>query len=278
MPSAPIDDLFMGPFIAVRPALIKLLGGHDLAIVVQHTRYLTDSYRAQTKNGHRWAVLTNAEWCDECALTAKQLRRVVAALTDLGVIVREQIGRTTWTRVDDDGLARLQTGAQMGAGHADPPSGPERAQVMAHSGADQPPIGAHMGDPFLIDIEDLEREELAPAAPTLQLVTDHPLTSGQKAKRIVDDYWLFVQRESGRKPTEVSAGRLMRDLTKLLDAGVMPIAIARAMEALYRRGAPIIGTTIGAEVDGRARRAGSAPDIVAQAKAIRFDAHGNLAQ
>lgn len=126
--------------IAIQPALVRLLGGHDLAAFVQQVHFRsTAGPAAREHDGHRWAVMTIDEWCADVVLTPKQMKRIVTKLTGLGVIVREAIGaaeydRTKWTRVDVHALENLlvvtsksqQTHCLSNGPKRDRSTGPER--------------------------------------------------------------------------------------------------------------------------------------------------------
>lgn len=101
--------LFDEPPLVVQRSAIRALGEHAMAMFVQQVHYRCQSTGIEHA-GYHWAVLSNDQWCDACVLTAKQLKRIVASLTQLGVIVRAQNGhydRTAWTRIDYEQLERL---------------------------------------------------------------------------------------------------------------------------------------------------------------------------
>lgn len=102
--------LFDEPFIALQRSLVRVLGGHDLAAFVQCVNYAAQVSRDE-RDGHVWVVRSIAEWCDEAVLTPRQAERVIAALVQMGVIVRWQdsqsMDRRAWTRIDYDVLFGL---------------------------------------------------------------------------------------------------------------------------------------------------------------------------
>lgn len=112
IPTTPIDHqpslLLDEPPLVIQRPLVRALGGHDLACFLQQVHYRARV--GQPHDGHLWAVATNAEWCDDVALTPRQLERVLGRLTSLGVLVSVQpahYDRTAWRRVDHDRLEVL---------------------------------------------------------------------------------------------------------------------------------------------------------------------------
>lgn len=103
------------PAIAVQREVIRALGGHDLAVFVQQVNYSCNHHAAQERDGFKWAVRSNEDWCEDCVLTPRQAQRIISTLVKMGVLVRWQpeatMDRRAWTRLDRTVLDPLLVGA-----------------------------------------------------------------------------------------------------------------------------------------------------------------------
>lgn len=136
-----VDRLILNePPLVVLKSLVKLLGDHASAAYLQqvHFRSRTDH------DGHKWAVQTAEEWCEDVCLTLKQLRRVVERCVELGIVVRDTVkassyDQTVWTRVDYVALNALMEGADRGSPNGQPRERPEGQPLHPSRGVENNP-------------------------------------------------------------------------------------------------------------------------------------------
>lgn len=97
------------PVLVVQRSLVRVLGGHDLALFLQQVHYR--STVDCPDGGDCWAVMSNEEWMEEVVLSKRQLERVLRTLGRMGVLEsRSGPGswdQTRWRRVDHDRLNKL---------------------------------------------------------------------------------------------------------------------------------------------------------------------------
>jgi hypothetical protein len=96
--------------LVIQPSLIRFVGDHASAVLLQQIHYR--SRIGEEHDGHRWAVQSNEQWCEEVVLTKKQLERCLKNLTDLGLLVSEQVmkgvyDRTAWRRINYDAMGAV---------------------------------------------------------------------------------------------------------------------------------------------------------------------------
>lgn len=266
-PNLLIDE----PPIAISPALIRVLGGHDLACFAQQVHYVALSRDGQERDGFRWAVRTLDEWCEAVVLTPKQARRVISALTVLGALVRwqpESNDRTAWSRIDYPALERLRA-VSIGPNGPDG-VGPKGRDALGPKGRDVP-----------TPREVKTRDETLPVAglpgPDDLTLTGQPEpTPNQCANDLMQAWWRHVEIQTGKPPVAVSPAQFIKLVAPFFAAGYERHVLKVAVKALHDNGTPLTRQTIERQLQGKGRRAGR-QDVVAVADSMVFDAEGNLA-
>lgn len=267
--------LFMDePPIAIAPGLIRVLGGHDLACFAQQVHYIAMSHDGRVAEGFRWAVRSLEEWCEAVVLTPKQARRVIATLTDMGVLVRwtppGTYDRTAWSRINVDAIdARLSAGA----------SGPKRRGVHAANGA---MTSRQNGPDVLLQEGETTTGEFPSSAddgPQTDDVDTAPAcapTVNQRANAITRRMFDGIKEHTGKPVAGLSFMGVRGVVAKMLEAGWSDDDVIGGLRALWRENAPINAATLEAELDGRRARRRPQANKVAELAGLTFDEGGNL--
>lgn len=254
---APTSRLLIDePPLVVLPSLVRALGGHDAACFAQQVHYVATGPRGVIRDGHRWASMTVAQWCDEVVLTPKQCRRIIGILADMHVIVRHAapgFDRTACTRVD---YAVLDTLCHR-PGTADP-SRPNGTDGTGLFGPDDPLT------------ESTGEEPTPPVAAR---------TAGQRAnammRRMVDG----ITRATGTAPVSIRPPAMVKLLTPFMER-YEDEPVRQALLALWNDGAPITAATLEAQLQGRRRARGAprpaGPTVADRLAGLQYDEHGNL--
>lgn len=286
------------PPIAISPTLIRVLGGHDLACFAQQVHFVAQSHLGQERDGYRWAVCSTDEWCELVVLTAKQAKRVIGALVDLGVIVREQPtgshDRTAWTRIDHDALERLRSGADALVPNGTDRTGRNGTDPTVPNGTDDPPSReVERTQKSHADDEGSSSDPaLAKACPVTQCAAPAgskclPIGNaardekGRHVKRVagavVDRWWECVRSRTGHPPS-APGWIAMRGLVETaLRAGHGPNVVYSVVCSLHADGQTISGQTIDRRLTARERRNGRV-SVETQLSALQYDEHGALVQ
>lgn len=264
LPNLILDE----PPLIVQPSLVRLLGDHESAAFLQQVHYR--ARRGQAADGHKWAVATTAEWCDDAVLGAAQFKRVVKHLTELGVLISSQPGqydRTSWRRVDYEKLEALMAAKSH---RSETARCAEQVETAASNGEQiAPSIGRESADVPTREVEELEEK------PSVEPSADAPLTENQIAKLICDGYWLwYAERHEGKQPV-LSFMAFRAVVVKALKAGHGRRAIQDALKAMHDRGIGISYQSIDRQLTRPGAR-NTSPGVLEQLGALEFDAAGNL--
>lgn len=106
-------------------------------------------------------------------------------------------------------------------------------------------------------------------------------TSAQIAKQMLDAYWAFIRKQTGRDPIAIQPGQFLKLVTPFLAAEypVSPKALWCALKLLHESGTPLSLQTIERELNGTGRRNGRGRATPVDAlSAMTFDGAGNLVQ
>lgn len=96
------------------PALAKKLGSRSAAIVLQQIHYWTQNPKCgRVIDGVRWIYNTYLQWTEQLLLSISTIKRAIALLKNLGLILVEQHDKSEWNhrnyyRIDYEALKALQ--------------------------------------------------------------------------------------------------------------------------------------------------------------------------
>jgi hypothetical protein len=266
--------------IALYPSLVRALGGHDLAAFVQQVHWR--SQIGPERDGHRWAVATTAEWCDDVVLTIRQFKRVVGLLVEMGVIVRSaadgSIDRTAWTRIDHDRLTAVAKGPDaLGRNRTDgraetvpmssvrnrpnelpientkdlsntyPAAVEATASGRVASEAVACPSGPRSGGcGAAVGVSCCDRDGPG-AQPKRYQGRSHTV---RVAVALTKAWWDGVTERTGHSPAGVNYPGLCQIVRKMLDADWKHTAVSQALDGLHREGRTVTGQTLEARLRG----------------------------
>ncbi|WP_162941560.1 helix-turn-helix domain-containing protein [Desertimonas flava] len=104
-------------------------------------------------------------------------------------------------------------------------------------------------------------------------------TANQVTKRVVDDYWEFVRKETGKVPVGITHVALQNVVRPFIEAGYGVAEVKRAMAAVRERGQTFTRQIVEQHLDGRAsqpkaNRTTTVTDVArgAQDAAARYEA------
>lgn len=285
------------PPIAITPSLIRTLGGHDLAAFAQQVWYVAQGPDGIEHDGHQWARCSIERWCELVVLSEGQAKRIVAALTDLGVLVRCQLpgyDRTAASRIDVEALEQLRTESsdpsgrnrpggtalnqpdRTGRNRPDPPIA-EKGRALQESDAASTPSSA---DPTLAKGCPVATCKAAAGSRCLPGGNASRDTKGRHVKRVagavVDRWWDCVKERTGHSPSAPGWEAMRAMVETALRAGHDPNAVYRVVCSLHAEGQIISGQVIDRRLTAREPRRGGRPAVEQQLDALQYDAQGNL--
>ena len=219
MTSTPRLDALVGSsrVVAFRPLLVDLTGSDVVAgLVLSQMLWSWHELPKINRDGRTWIVKASADWWDECRVSPRQVQRVLAHLTDIGLIDTRRWKRdgapTTHISLNADALESAI------AALTDPPSRndetsngirAERAMQYAQSASSiESAQSAYSSS--LLDTEDELQEEVRVDSTNREIVIVESVETTERVDDTLgfDEFWSVYPQRNGRKVGKQAALKL----------------------------------------------------------------------